>query len=188
MVGRVHLQEWSQESGRPRVRIMALGVIIDLERRCDSREGEGLVLNERPPPVREAERIVVAEVDLGITPNHGIILELGPSERHALLNPCMKTVMFAYLPCPEPPSTRPPPTSSFWRSSPPGSGLAAGPVTRCGCQRAAPASWSGSRRPPPGRCRRDRPNRPRRCRRACRVAPRRTAACSCLMSLGECRD
>ena len=81
MVGRVHLQEWPQESGRPRVRIMALGVIIDLERRCDSREGEGLVLNERPPPVREAERIVVAEVDLGIAPNHGIILDLTPSQR-----------------------------------------------------------------------------------------------------------
>ena len=77
MVGRVHLQEWPQEPGGPRVRIMALGVIIiDLERRCDSREGDGLVLNERPPPVREAERIVVAEVDLGRAPNHGMISDL----------------------------------------------------------------------------------------------------------------
>ena len=76
MVGRVHLQEWPQEPGGPRVRIMALGVIIDLERRCDSREGDGLVLNERPPPVRQAERVVVAEVDLGRAPNRGMISDL----------------------------------------------------------------------------------------------------------------
>ena len=71
------MQEWPQESRGPRVRVMALGVIIDLERRSDSREGEGLVLYERPPPVREAERIVVAEVYLGRAPiNHGLIRPL----------------------------------------------------------------------------------------------------------------